>query len=165
MNKIDENGVITRSKARLVAKGYSQAEVIVYEKNYSLVARLEVIRLLLEFAWCLDFKLYQIDVKYSFLNGYINEEVYVSQPLGFEDHDNPGYVFKLKISLYGLKQAPRAWYECLRGFLIKQGFNHGKVDTTLFIRRKAKNIILVQIYVDDIILNVSYRRAHTLIRI
>lgn len=87
-----------------MAKGYNQAEGIDYEDTYAPVARLEAIRLLLAFACCMDFKLYQMNVKSVFLNGHINKEVYVSQPPGFEDHDNLNHVFKLKRSLYGLNK-------------------------------------------------------------
>ena len=90
-----------------------------------------------------------MDVKSSFLNGFINEEVYVKQPLSFENHHFPNHVFKLSKALYGLKQAPRAWYERLSKFLIENGFNRGKVDTTLFIKVKEHDILVVQIYVDD----------------
>jgi len=82
------------------------------------VARLEAVRLLLAYACSKGFRLHQMDVKSAFLNGFIDEEVYVSQPLGFEDHNNPDYVFKLKKALYGLKQAPRQWYERLSNFLL-----------------------------------------------
>jgi hypothetical protein len=150
-NKLDENGVITRNKARLVAQGYNQEEGIDYEETYAPVARLEAIRLLLAFACAKDFKLFQMDVKSAFLNGHINEEVYVAQPPGFESHKHPDHVYKLKRALYGLKQAPRAWYERLSKFLLDQGYSRGKVDTTLFIKRQGKHLILVQIYVDDII--------------
>ncbi|KAK2415783.1 hypothetical protein QL285_038238 [Trifolium repens] len=92
-----------------------------------------------------------MDVKSAFLNEYINEEVYVKQPPGFEDNEHPDYVFKLKRALYGLKQAPRAWYDRLSKFLIKNGYSRGNVYTTLFIKRKGKDVLLVQIYVDDII--------------
>ncbi|GMI96628.1 cysteine-rich RLK (RECEPTOR-like protein kinase) 8 [Hibiscus trionum] len=92
-----------------------------------------------------------MDVKSAFLNGFINEEVYVEQPPGFEDSKFPNHVFKLTKALYGLKQAPRAWYERLSTFLIKKGFEKGKVDTTLFIKRYNNDILVVQIYVDDII--------------
>jgi len=108
-NKLDENGVITRNKARLVAKGYNQEEGIDYGETFALVARCEAVRLLLDFASMSGFKLFQMDVKIAFLNGYINEEVYVDQPRGFEDHQHPNHVFKLKKALYGLKQAPRQW--------------------------------------------------------
>jgi len=105
-NKIDEQGVIVRNKARLVAKGYNQEEDIDFGETYAPVARLEAVRLLLTYACLKGFRLHQMDVKSAFLNGFIDEEVYVSQPLGFEDHNNPDYVFKLKKALYRLKQAP-----------------------------------------------------------
>ncbi|GJU92848.1 retrovirus-related pol polyprotein from transposon TNT 1-94 [Tanacetum coccineum] len=92
-----------------------------------------------------------MDVKTAFLNGILCEEVYVSQPDGFVDQDNPNHVYKLKKALYGLKQAPRAWYDLLSKFLLSQEFSKGTVDPTLFIRRQGKDILLVQIYVDDII--------------
>ncbi|GJW89137.1 copia protein [Tanacetum coccineum] len=108
-NKLDENGVVTRNKARLVAQGYNQQEGIDYDETYAPVAGLESIRKLLAYACSLDFKLYQMDVKSAFLNGFINEEVYVAQPQGFIDFAKPNYVYKLKKALYGLKQAPKAW--------------------------------------------------------
>ena len=98
-NKLDENGMITRNKARLVAQGYNQEEGIDYEETYAPVARLEAIRLLLAYACAKDFKLYQMDVKSAFLNRVINEEVYVSQPPGFENNEYPDHVFKLKRAL------------------------------------------------------------------
>ena len=150
-NKVDEHGVIVRNKARLVAQGYNQEEGIDYEETFAPVARLESIRMLLAFACHKNFVLYQMDVKSAFLNGYIMEEVYVSQPPGFQDHKHPNHVYKLKKALYGLKQAPRAWYDRLSTFLISNGFSMGKADNTLFIKRKSKDIIIVQIYVDDII--------------
>ena len=92
-----------------------------------------------------------MDVKSAFLNGFIIEEVYVEQPPGFTSFDFSNHVFKLKKALYGLKQAPRAWYDRLSKFLLENGFEMGKVDKTLFIKTKEKDILLVQIYVDDII--------------
>ena len=92
-----------------------------------------------------------MDVKSAFLNGFIQEEVYVGQPPGFENFEFPNHVFKLKKALYGLKQAPRAWYDRLSKFLLEKGYERGMVDTTLFIKNKGKDILLVQIYVDDII--------------
>ncbi|XP_042972981.1 uncharacterized protein LOC122304782, partial [Carya illinoinensis] len=150
-NKKDESGVITRNKARLVAQGFNQEEGIDYDETYAPVARLEAIRMLLAYACYKDFKLFQMDVKSAFLNGFINEEVYVEQPPGFENHISPNHVFKLTKALYGLKQAPRAWYERLSGFLIEKGFSRGKIDTTLFIKYENDDILLIQIYVDDII--------------
>ncbi|GKC34307.1 retrovirus-related pol polyprotein from transposon TNT 1-94 [Tanacetum coccineum] len=150
-NKLDENGIVTRNKARLVAQGYNQQEGIDYDETYAPVARLESIRILLAYACALDFKLYQMDVKSAFLNGFINEEVYVAQPSGFIDFAKPNYVYKLKKALYGLKQAPKAWYDRLKAFLIKHNYSMGMVDNTLFTKKKDSNLIIVQIYVDDII--------------
>jgi hypothetical protein len=143
--------VVTRNKARLVAKGYSQVEGLDFGETYAPVARLESIRILLAYATYHGFKLYQMDVKSAFLNGPIKEEVYVEQPPGFEDSEYPNHVYKLSKALYGLKQAPRAWYECLRDFLITNGFKLGKVDPTLFTKTIAKDLFICQIYVDDII--------------
>ncbi|GKE63540.1 retrovirus-related pol polyprotein from transposon TNT 1-94, partial [Tanacetum coccineum] len=95
--------------------------------------------------------IYQMDVKTAFLNGKLKEKVYVSQPEGFVDHDNPSHVYKLKKALYGLKQVPRAWYDMLSSFLISQQFSKGAVDPTLFTQHIGNDILLVQIYVDDII--------------
>jgi hypothetical protein len=92
-----------------------------------------------------------MDVKSAFLNGYINEEVYVEQPPGFKDDKKPNHMYKLKKALYGLKQAPRAWYERMRDFLLSKGFKIGKVDTTLFTKKIGHDLFVLQIYVDDII--------------
>jgi hypothetical protein len=92
-----------------------------------------------------------MNVKSAFLNGYINKEVYVEQPPGFEDDNKPDHVFKLKKTLYGLKQAPRAWYERLRDFLLSKGFKMGKVGTTLFTKKLGNDLFVLQIYIDDII--------------
>ena len=134
-NKEDEYGVVTRNKARLVAKGFTQIEGLDFGETYAPVARLESIRILLAFAAHHDFKLFQMDVKSAFLNGPLSETVYVEQPPGFEDPHHPDHVYKLDKALYGLKQAPRAWYDCLKDFLLKQGFEIGKVDPTLFTRK------------------------------
>ncbi|GJV62615.1 retrovirus-related pol polyprotein from transposon TNT 1-94 [Tanacetum coccineum] len=113
-NKLDENGIVSRNKARLVAQGYNQQEGIDYNETYAPVARLESIRILLAYACALDFKLFQMNVKSAFLNGFINEEVYVAQPPGFIEFEKPDHVYKLKKALYGLKQAPKA---CENGLL------------------------------------------------
>jgi hypothetical protein len=134
-----------------VAKGYSQFEGLDFDETYAPVARLDSIRILLAYATYHGFKLYQMDVKNVFLNGPIKEEVYVEQPPGFEDSEYPNHVYKLSKALYGLKQAPRAWYECLRDFLITNGFKVGKFDPTLFTNTVAKDLFVCQIYVDDII--------------
>ncbi|GKC55951.1 retrovirus-related pol polyprotein from transposon TNT 1-94, partial [Tanacetum coccineum] len=150
-NKLDENGIVSRNKDRLVAQGYNQQEGIDYDETYAPVARLESIRILLVIACTNDFKLSQMDVKSAFLNGFINEEVYVAQPPGFIDFQKPNYVYKLKKALYGLKQAPKAWYDRLIAFLIKHNYSMGMVDNTLFTKKSKSHLIIVQIYVDDII--------------
>ena len=150
-NKQDEHGVVTRNKARLVAKGYSQVEGLDFGETYAPVARLESIRILLAYATNHDIKLYQMDVKSAFLNGPIKEEVYVEQPPGFEDEEYPSHVYKLNKALYGLKQAPRAWYECLRDFLISNGFKIGKADSTLFTKRMEEDIFMLPYICDNII--------------
>ncbi|KAH9717278.1 hypothetical protein KPL71_021758 [Citrus sinensis] len=150
-NKMDESGVVVRNKARLVAQGYNQEEGIDFDETFAPVARLESIRMLLAYACHKDFILYQMDVKSAFLNGYIMEEVYVKQPPGFENEKFPDHVYKLSKALYGLKQAPRAWYDRLKNFLLDNDFSMGKADTTLFVKHKNQDILIVQIYVDDII--------------
>ncbi|KAI3759566.1 hypothetical protein L6452_07465 [Arctium lappa] len=150
-NKRDERGIVIRNKARLVAQGYTQEEGIDYEEIFAPVARIEAIRFFLAYASYMKFKVYQMDVKNAFLYGSIEEEVYVCQPPGFENPSYPDRVYKLKKALYGLHQAPRAWYDTLSSYLLENGFERGVIDKTLFIKRKKKDILLVQIYVDDII--------------
>ena len=150
-NKLDEDGKVIRNKAKLVAQGYNQQECIDYDETFAPVARLEAIRILLAYASHKNIKLFQMDVKSAFLNGFLNEEVYVHQPPGFENPNKLNHVFKLTKALYGLKQAPRAWYDRLSTFLIKNNFSRGKIDTTLFRKDDKENFLIVQIYVDDII--------------
>ena len=116
-NKTDVDGIIIRNKARLVAKGYSQQEGIDYDETFAPVARLEAIRMFLAYAAHKKFKVFQMDVKSAFLNGELEEEVFVEQPPGFIDPNFPNHVYRLDKALYGLKQALRAWYETLAQFL------------------------------------------------
>ncbi|GJW22508.1 putative ribonuclease H-like domain-containing protein [Tanacetum coccineum] len=150
-NKQDERGVVVRNKARLVAQGHRQEEGIDYDEVFAPVARIEAIRLFLAFASFMGFIVYQMDVKSAFLYGTIDEEVYVSQPPGFVDPDHPKKVYKVVKALYGLHQAPRAWYATLSTFLEEHGYRRGTIDKTLFIKKDKKDIMLVQVYVDDII--------------
>ncbi|KAL8124254.1 hypothetical protein AgCh_012047 [Apium graveolens] len=150
-NKTDSDRIITRNKARLVAKGYSQQEGIDYDETFAPVARLEAIRIFFAYAAHKKFTVFQMDVKSAFLNGELEDEVYVEQPPGFVDSKFPHHVYKLDKALYGLKQAPRAWYETLAQFLLESGFNRGTIDKTLFYLNHGKDLLLVQIYVDDII--------------
>nr|GFA08894.1 hypothetical protein [Tanacetum cinerariifolium] len=132
---------ILKNKARLVACGYRQEEGIYFEESFALVGRLDAIRIFLAFAAHMNMIVYQMDVKTTILNGILRE-VYVSQPDGFMDKDNPNHVCKIKKALYGLKQAPHAWYVLLSKFLLSQEFSKGTVDPTLFIRRQGKDILL-----------------------
>nr|GEU72262.1 retrovirus-related Pol polyprotein from transposon TNT 1-94 [Tanacetum cinerariifolium] len=150
-NKKDEDQTIIRNKARLVAKGYAQEEGIDFEKSFALVARLEAVWIFIAYAAHKSFPIYQMDVKTTFLNGSLNEEVYVAQLDGFVDSDHPEKVYRLRKALYGLKQAPRARYDELSTFLTSKGFTKGTIDPTLFTIRYGEDILLVQIYVDDII--------------
>nr|GFA61834.1 retrovirus-related Pol polyprotein from transposon TNT 1-94 [Tanacetum cinerariifolium] len=147
--KLDKLGGVLKNKARLVARGYHQEEGIHFEESFAPVARLEAIRFFIVFVAHTNMIVYQMDVKTAFLNGILREEVYVSQPDGFVDPENPNHVYKLKKVLYGLNQAPRAWYDLLSSLLLSQKFLKGTVDPTLFIGRESKDILLVQIFVDD----------------
>nr|GEV88022.1 retrovirus-related Pol polyprotein from transposon TNT 1-94 [Tanacetum cinerariifolium] len=111
--KLDEYGDVLKNKARLVAKGYRQEEGIDFEESFAPVAHIEAIRIFIANAASKNITIFQMDVKTTFLNGELKEEVYVSQLEGFVDHDHPTHVYHLKKALYGLKQAPRAWYDTL----------------------------------------------------
>nr|GEU51861.1 retrovirus-related Pol polyprotein from transposon TNT 1-94 [Tanacetum cinerariifolium] len=150
-NKKDEMGIRIRNKERLVAQGYTQEERINYDEVFSSVERIEAIRLFLAYSSFKDFVVYQMDVKNAFLYGKIKEEVYVCKPPEFEDLDFPDRVYKVEKALYGQHQAPRAWYETLSIYLLDNGFQRGKIDKTLFIKRHKGDILLVHVYVDDII--------------
>ncbi|GJT84235.1 retrovirus-related pol polyprotein from transposon TNT 1-94 [Tanacetum coccineum] len=132
--KTNEFGEVLKNKERLVAQGFRQEEGIDFEESFTP-----------------NMKIFQMDVKTAFLNGELKEEVYISKLEGFVDHDNPSRVYKLKKALYGLKQAPCAWYDMLSSFLISQHFSKGAVDPTLFTWKVGNDLLLVQIYVDDII--------------
>ncbi|GJY22378.1 retrovirus-related pol polyprotein from transposon TNT 1-94 [Tanacetum coccineum] len=150
-NKTDAENTVIRKKFRLVAKEYGQEEGINFKESFAPVARLEAVRIFVAYAAHKNFPIYQMDVKIAFPNGPLKEEAFVRQPDGFVDPDFPNHVYRLKKALYGLKQAPRAWYDKLSSFLIEHHFTKGIVDPTLFTRRHGNDILLVQIYVDDII--------------
>jgi hypothetical protein len=135
----------------LVCKGYAQVEGQGFDETFALVARLEAIRMFLAYSCHKNFKVYQMDVKSIFLNGDLEEEVYMEQPEGFSLTDNPDYVCKLKKALYGLKQAPRAWYYRLDKVLRDKGFKKGTVNNNLYIKSKGDNLLVGLVYVDDII--------------
>nr|GEX64154.1 ribonuclease H-like domain-containing protein [Tanacetum cinerariifolium] len=149
--KKDERGIVIKNKARLVTQGYTQEEGIDYDEVFAPISRIKAIRLFLDYASFKDFVVYQMDVKSAFLYGQIEEKVYVCQPSGFKDPDFPDKVYKVEKALYGLHQTPRAWYETLSTYLLENGFQRGKIDKTLFIKSGKSDILLVQVYVDDII--------------
>ncbi|GJS02791.1 retrovirus-related pol polyprotein from transposon TNT 1-94 [Tanacetum coccineum] len=141
--KTDESGGVLKNKARLVAQGFRQEEGIDFKESFAPIARIEAIRIFVANAAHMNMTIYQMDVKTAFLNGELKEVVYVSQPEGFVDQNNPSHVYKLKMALYSLKQAPRAWYDMLSSFLISQQFSKGAVDPTLFTRHAGNEILLV----------------------
>ncbi|GJQ94981.1 retrovirus-related pol polyprotein from transposon TNT 1-94 [Tanacetum coccineum] len=157
-NKHDEEKMVIRNKTRLVVRGYHQEEGIDFEESFTLVARMEAIRIFLAYVAHKSFTVFQMDVKTALLHGTLKEDVYVCQPEGFIDVDHPSHVYKLKKALYGLKQAPRAWYDELSMFLLQDHFFKGTIDPKLFIRRFDDDILVVQVYVDDIILGSTHRR-------
>jgi hypothetical protein len=159
-NKQREDGEVVRNKACLVAQGFSQVEGIDFRDTFSPIAYLEYIRILLAFIASKGFKLYQMDVKIVFLNGVIQEEVFVRQPPGFGNLKYPNRVYKLSKTLYGLKQALRVWHARLKTFLLAHGYVMGSADKTLFTLKHGNDFLLVQIYVVDIIFGGS---SHTLV--
>ena len=148
-NKLNEDGHVTRNKARLVCKGYAQVEGIDFEETYAPVARMESIRMILAYASSKNIKVYQMDVKSAFLNGELEEEVYIEQPEGFAEKED--YVCRLRKALYGLKQVPRAWYARLDKYLHEQGFKKGSADSNLYMKVENEHMIITEVYVDDII--------------
>ena len=125
-----------------MAQGYTQVEGIDFDESFALVARLESIQFLLSIECIMNFKLYQMDVKSAFWDGFLNKEVFVEQPKGFQDPHFPDHVLKLKKALYGLKQAPRAWYDRFTTYLLDHGFTRGQVDRTLFVKRDEKSLLV-----------------------
>jgi hypothetical protein len=150
-NKQSEDGVVVKNKDRLVAQGFSQIEGGEFDETFAPFARFEAIIIVLAFAASKGFKHFQMNVKNALPNGFIDEEVYVKQPHGFENPKYPDHVYKLSKALYGLKQNPRAWYDRLKKFLLEKGFSMGKADKTLFVLKQGNDQLFVQIYVDDII--------------
>eukprot|EP00253_Pinus_taeda_P030395 PITA_30395 len=149
--KSNAEGKIDRHKARLVVKSYKQPQGKDYDETFAPVARMETVRIVLSIAAQHKWKIYQMDVKSTFLNGVLKEEVYVEKPPGYEVDGQEHKVCKLKKALYGLKQAPRAWYSRIDAYLIENGFDKCDGEPTLYIKENEGKIIIVVLYVDDLI--------------
>lgn len=149
------DGSVERYKSRLVAKGFHQRPGVDFEETYSPVIKHATIRLVLDVAVKKNWDLCQLDVNNAFLQGTLNEEVYLTQPPGFIDKDHPDYVCRLKKAIYGLKQAPRAWYNEIRQFLLTIGFTNSLADASLFVYNKARVYVYLLLYVDDIVITGS----------
>lgn len=150
-NKSNLKGNIKRNKAKLVAQGHSQEEGINYGETFATVTRLESVRFLMGITCSIWFQLYQIDVKSVYLNENLIEEVYAKQPKGFEDRDFPNHFYRLNKAPYDLKQALRSWYNTFSEFLFTKGYTRGIADMILFVMKNRNNVLLVQVYVDDLV--------------
>jgi hypothetical protein len=143
---------VEKYKARFVARCFSQIERIDYDETFAPVARYSSIRSILALSAQMGWRIHQIDVKTVFLNGIIEEEVYIEQPKGFETFDKDSHVFRLKRALYGLKQAPRAWYTWIDSYFIGLGFTKSEVDENLYQILVEGKFLIIVLYVDDLIL-------------
>lgn len=150
--KNDTDGAILKDKARLVAKGYVQKYGVDFEEVFAPVTRLETVRLLLALAAKNGWKIHHLDVKSAFLNGEIQEEVYVTQPEGFVKENEEHKVYKLLKALYGLRQAPRAWYARLNKCLEDLGFTKCPYEHAVYVRREGNESLIVGVYVDDLLI-------------
>eukprot|EP00253_Pinus_taeda_P001584 PITA_01584 len=150
-NKLNENGEVIRNKARLICKGYAQQEGIYFEENFAPIARLEAIRMFLALSSFQKFKVYQMDVKSTFLNGDLEEQVYIEQIERFLLGNDAKLVCRLRKALYGVNQAPRAWYYCLDKYLHQRGFSKGSADSNLYTKIDTDKLLIIVVYVDDII--------------
>ena len=157
--KKDANGEVVRHKARLVAKGYSQVEGVDFNETFAPVAKFSTIRCILALGAAMDLEMHQMDVKTAFLNGDLEEDIYMDQPQGFVQEGQEELVCKLKKSLYGLRQSPRAWYEKIHQFFVDQGFKRSHADHSLYLKQTSSFLLIVLIYVDDLIILSSDMRV------
>ena len=149
--KLNSDGSVNKHKARLVVKGYSQQYGIDFSETFAPVARYDTIRLLIALAAQKGWKIYQLDVKSAFLNGYLKEQIFIEQPKGYVIIGNEDKVYLLRKALYGLKQAPRAWYSRIDDYLSKLGFNRSISEPTLYVKQSNDDLMIISLYVDDLL--------------
>lgn len=150
--KLNEQGKVDKYKARLVVKGYAQEYGVDYTEVYAPVARMDTVRMVIALAENQGSELYQLDVKFAFLYGELNKDVYVEQPKGYVKRGSEHKVYKLCKSLYGLKHAPKAWFSQIESYFIREGFQKNHGEQTLFVKRNYRgNILIVSVYVDDLL--------------
>jgi hypothetical protein len=153
--KFNPDGSINKHKARLVVKGYSQIFGIDYSDTFAPVARHDTIRLLLAIVAQKGWQVFHMDVKSAFLNGFLQEEIYVEQPEGFSVKGQEDRVYLLKKALYGLKQAPRVWYNRINDHLLQLGFQKSLSEATLYVKHVGADILIISLYVDDLLVTGS----------
>ena len=156
--KLNPKGEVTRYKARLVAKGFLQKEGIVFDEVFAPVARIETIRLVVGLANINNWQMCQMDVKCAFLNGPLDEEVYVAQPAGFAKQGEERKVYRLHKALYGLKQAPRAWNKKIDSFLREKEFVKCTAEHGVYVRRSNGELLILCLYVDDLLITGSCKK-------
>ena len=153
--KLNADSTINKYKARLVVKGYAQIYGVDYSDTFAPVARMDTIRFLFAVAAHRNWKVFQLDVKSAFLNGILQEEIYVEQPAGFVTQGKEDKVYLLKKALYGLKQAPRAWYGRIDDYLTDSGFQKSFSEATLYVKRINDDVLIISLYVDDLLVTGS----------
>ena len=156
--KMNAQGEIERYKARLVAKGYKHKAGIDYNEVFAPVVRMETIQLLISQAAQFRWQIFQMDVKSAFLNGVLEEKIYIEQSPGYVKIGEEKKVLKLKKAFYGLKQAMRAWNTRIDTYFKKNGFKQCPYEHTLYTKKSGDNVMFVAIYVDDLILWITGMR-------
>lgn len=153
--KFNPDGSVNKHKARLVVKGYAQVWGVDFSETFASVARLDTIRMILALAAQQGWKVYQLDVKSAFLNGVLQEEIYVEQPEGFVTPGQEEKVYLLRKALYGLRQAPKAWYSKMDEHLLGLGFKKSLSESTLYVKKLVSDLVVVSLYVDDMLVTGS----------